>query len=368
MKHKQGILKILFISFGLTYLTIDTIHAQIVEVVGGLSNPHGLAINPATNHLYISQSGNTNGNKISFITLTDANPIVTDIFTTNLNTPTKLKLSVDNFLYVAESNNNFGRISRANMDGSSPPVMSPYYSTGLVNPIGIDVVGSNLFIGDYGNYAIKKLNTSTTPFQSTILAYNLATDIIINGDYIYYANPTSAEVKSNTIVNPAPITSLLTVGIANPSSLLLSNGILYVSDFTNGKIYRSSISNSSNIAELIISGLNQPQSMVIYNNELYIAEMGANRIVKLNLSNLANENFENTFYATIHPNPAQNILNIQTQETIKEISIYDVLGKKVIVSEVDTNVIDISNLAKGLYIVEVKNSNDKSFSAKFIKE
>ena len=364
---KQYVIKLLILIISCFNLISTKTSAQIVEVVGGLSAPYGLALDQA-NHLYISQSGTINGNKISFIILTDANPIVSDIFTTNLNTPTKLKLSVDNFLYVAESNSNFGRISRANMGGTSTPVMTNYYSTELSSPVGIDVVGNNLFIGDFGNFTIKKVNTSVTPFQSTILAFDLATDIIVNGDFIYYANPTSAEVKSTSISSPATIPSSITSGIANPSSLLLNNGILYVSDSTNGKIYRCNILAPSINADLIASGLNQPQSMVLFNNELYIAESGANRIVKLNISNLSNENFHTSFSLSVYPNPAQNILNIQTAETIKEINVYDILGKKVAVSQVSTNSIDFSNLAQGIYIVKVLNDNDKLFSAKFIRE
>ena len=349
----------------ISLLSIQT-SAQVVEVIGGLSAPHGLAIDQA-NHLYISQSSGTNGNKISFIVLTDTNPIVSDLFVTNLNTPTKLKLSADNFLYFAESNSNFGRISRANIGGTSSPIMAPYYSTGLVSPMGLDVVGNNMFIGDYGNYAIKKINTSITPFQSTILAYDLATDIVIDGEFIHYTNPTSAEVKSNTVINPSPIASSITSGIANPSSLLLNNGILYVSDATNGKIYRSNIIGSSINSELIASGLNQPQSMVLFNNELYITESGANRIVKLNLSNLGNENFESTLSLTVFPNPTQSILNIQTKKTISEIYVFNMLGKKMNINQISMSQLDISNLDNGIYIIKLIGENNQSFSAKFSK-
>lgn len=340
--------------------------SQVVEVVNGLSAPYGLAIDQA-NHLYISQSGSTNGNKISFIVLTDSNPTLSDIFTSNLNTPTKLKLSLDNFLYVAESSNNFGRISRANIGGTSSPVMAPYHATGLVSPIGIDIVGNNLFIGDFGNYAIKKVNTLTTPFQSTTLAFDLATDIIIDGAIIYYTNPTSAEVKSNTITNPAPIPNSITNGIANPSSLLLNNGTLYVSDSTNGKIYRSNILVNPINTELIAAGLNQPKSMAVFNNELYIAESGANRVVKLNLSNLGNEDFEDKLSTKIYPNPTHKIINIQSKETIKEALVYDAVGKKVSVDRISANSFDVSKLLNGLYIIKIVTQNDETFSEMFLK-
>ena len=78
--------KFLILSIICFYLITVKTSAQIVTVVSGLSNPYGLAVDQAS-HLYISQSGSTNGNKISFIVLNDVNPVLSDLFT-NLNTPT----------------------------------------------------------------------------------------------------------------------------------------------------------------------------------------------------------------------------------------------------------------------------------------
>ena len=81
---------------------------------------------------------------------------------------------------------------------------------------------------------------------------------------------------------------------------------------------------------------------------------------------LSNIEFPQSLIVT--PNPTQNILNFQTQETIKEIAVYDLLGKKVAVNQVSTNSVDVSNLAHGVYIVKVINDIDRSFSTKFIKK
>ena len=83
---------------------------------------------------------------------------------------------------------------------------------------------------------------------------------------------------------------------------------------------------------------------------------------------LSNDDFEKPVEVIIFPNPAQNILNIQTQETIKDAYVYDLLGKKVTVNQISTNSIDVSNLSQGMYIIKVIAENDKTFSTKFIKE
>jgi sugar lactone lactonase YvrE len=353
-------------SFVLIFCT-NLINSQVTEVVSGLSKPYGLALEN-NGKLYIAESGTTNGNKISYVELYNPIPLVKyDLFTTNLNSPTRLKLN-DDYLYATESSSNFGEISRAYIGGTTQTQMQSYYSLGLVTPIGMDINNGNLYIGDYGNYAIKKVNTSVSPFQTSLLTNNLATDIIVDGTLFYYTNPNYGNVLVYDLINPSPTPIDIVTGIAHPSSLLLHNNILYISDSSEGKIYRINPYGSSTIPELIVSGLNEPQSMVIYNDELYVAESNANRIVKINLTTLGNVDFENSFSIIISPNPVQNIINIQSEETIKKFSIYDVLGKKINVNHFSNKSFDISNLARGMYLINIELENGKIFKSKIMKE
>lgn len=339
--------------------------AQITQVVGGLSGPYGLAL--YGNNLYISQSGEINGNKISKIDLTSSNPIVNNVFTNNLAFPTKLKIH-ENYLYVTESDAIDGEISRALLIGGSNPVMESFITSEVTAPIAIEIKNNILYVADFDNSNIIKINTATTPFQTSILVNDPATDIIVEGDNIYYANPFSGMIYSNSLSNPTTSFDEISTGIVNPSSLLIYGGMMYVSDYFNGKVYRFNYQNTTINTQLLASGLNFPQSMVAYNNELYIAEMGANRIVKLNLANLITETFENTFSAIIYPNPLQNLLSIHTVETIKDVSVIDLLGKKIPIKQIANNSFDISLIAKGTYIIIVTSANDKIFSSKFIKQ
>jgi photosystem II stability/assembly factor-like uncharacterized protein len=88
----------------------------------------------------------------------------------------------------------------------------------------------------------------------------------------------------------------------------------------------------------------------------------------IDLTTLGQSEFENNLNVITSPNPAKNIINVQTTETIKEVSVYNLLGKKVTVNQLSTNSIDVSNLAQGVYIIKVMNEDDKMFSSKFIKE
>lgn len=80
------------------------------------------------------------------------------------------------------------------------------------------------------------------------------------------------------------------------------------------------------------------------------------------------DEIEKPLEIVIFPNPIQDILNIQTNEIITEASVYDMVGKKMIVNQISINSIDVSNLSQGIYIIKIVGENDKTFSTKFIKE
>lgn len=72
-------------------------------------------------------------------------------------------------------------------------------------------------------------------------------------------------------------------------------------------------------------------------------------------------------------NPVKNELTIDgLNQTIKQISVYDLLGKQLIISKPEGNItstkIDLSGLNTGLYIVKLDGENGASFSKKIIKE
>ncbi len=73
----------------------------------------------------------------------------------------------------------------------------------------------------------------------------------------------------------------------------------------------------------------------------------------------------------LFPNPATDILNITSSETISEIEIVNVMGQVVRHIEVnsDNAVCDVENLPNGFYVVRIYNEDTKSFcQKKFAKE
>lgn len=75
-------------------------------------------------------------------------------------------------------------------------------------------------------------------------------------------------------------------------------------------------------------------------------------------SSLSNQSFESNSFS-IYPNPVTgNQITINTKaEGIKNISIYDLNGRKVLETISDNSIVDISKLSKGFYIVQLTINN-----------
>lgn len=69
----------------------------------------------------------------------------------------------------------------------------------------------------------------------------------------------------------------------------------------------------------------------------------------------------------VYPNPARNIINIESNNEIKEIVVYNLLGQKIKQYHSAVNTIDISDIANGIYVINI--TTDKGVTTKkFIKE
>ncbi len=64
----------------------------------------------------------------------------------------------------------------------------------------------------------------------------------------------------------------------------------------------------------------------------------------------------NNVEAKIYPNPASNNLNIECEERISNLELYDALGKMLISKEnvLDNTFIDVSNFNSGIYILKIR--------------
>lgn len=71
---------------------------------------------------------------------------------------------------------------------------------------------------------------------------------------------------------------------------------------------------------------------------------------------------------SVYPNPARDILTIQSKsnQKIDRVIVTDLSGKKVL-EQNNSNQLNLHNLAKGMYLLQAFSEND-AFQTKFIKE
>jgi hypothetical protein len=69
----------------------------------------------------------------------------------------------------------------------------------------------------------------------------------------------------------------------------------------------------------------------------------------------------------VTPNPAREIINIEFDNAITNVTIFDILGKKIIERDGNATTIEIGALPPGIYIIKVA-SNDQAACRKFVKE
>ena len=69
----------------------------------------------------------------------------------------------------------------------------------------------------------------------------------------------------------------------------------------------------------------------------------------------------------LYPNPTSNTFQIETEASVKDITIYTSLGQEVLVQEQDFSTIHISKLSAGVYTVVVTAVDGATFTGKIIK-
>ncbi|GAA4304717.1 T9SS type A sorting domain-containing protein [Aestuariibaculum suncheonense] len=85
-------------------------------------------------------------------------------------------------------------------------------------------------------------------------------------------------------------------------------------------------------------------------------------------SSLSAENFNKGTF-TLYPNPAKNVVYFNTTNTISKIEVFSITGKKVLeTSKFNNNAMNISSLKSGLYLLNIRDSENNTMVKKLIKQ
>ena len=268
------------------------------------------------------------------------------------------------------------------------------------------VITSTDFIASFalvGNtiYFSKEIETSQDVFTTDIYSFNATlssptptltySNIGLNDEYV-----DDIEVYNNVLYissggvekiikfdlsagSPVPVDYLNTTDLNfNKGIFITSTGYLYVTnaheiekiDINNPTATLDFVGNQTTYQDTFngIPYLANFKDVVLIGNTLYMTLEDQGRILKITNATLGTSTFSEE-KIKIFPNPTTSVLNLNfsNEITIDKIMVIDMSGKIVLQQNQNFTQIDVEELAKGLYIIEVYSKNEK-LTRKFIKE
>ena len=284
----------------------------VVTTLVTIDNPYGICIDPAGTNLYaVGQSRR--------------------VF--------KVEIATGQITLIA------GNSSQGNTDG-----IGTNASFNLPFGVVVDPTNTYLYVSDFSNNNIRRVTLATTQVSQFAGSGNSN-----------FADGTGSAASFN-----API------GMQCDSS-----GNIYLADHYNNRIRKitpnavvTTVAGSANFGgadgPALSAEFSTPLGVFLDNNgDLFVTEYDGNKVRKVSSVALNSSEFQtNNLKLNLYPNPASDILNIETENELKSVEIYSIQGQKVL-SAVSKE-INISNLTSGLYLVQVTDIDDIIATQKLI--
>ncbi len=229
----------------------------VEDLVTGLSQPRGLALDAAGGRLYWTDP---RADKIQRASLDGS--LIEDLVTTGLEAPSGLALDpAAGRLYWTDYGTD--RVQRAGLDGSGVEAL---VTTGLRQPQGLALGAGRLYWTDAGADRIQAAdldgagvrNLVTTGLQSP---QDIALDTL--GGYLYWADFGTDKIQRAPL-DGSPVQDLVTEGLRAPQGMALdaAAGRIYWTDTGTGKIQRARL-DGVGVEDLIAEGLDTPYDLAV---------------------------------------------------------------------------------------------------------
>lgn len=223
----------------------------------------------------------------------------------------------------------------------------------VINPGGDWAVDDGTGLAGFSSNVVYTLNNNTndanTWFYTNGVNLQAGTSYTFTFDYANYASPQSFKVVyGNSPVN----TSMTNVIHDYPSTNVTTytTGSFTITPATTGVYYL---------------GFN------VYTTAAMSGNLGLMAFDNLSLTTTSLSTSENLLSKNdvqVYPNPTSDYLNIKGAKNVSGIKVLDVSGRVVLSSDKAEQKIDVSQLVKGAYILNVKNTDGTSSTHKFIKK
>lgn len=227
------------------------------------------------------------------------------------------------------------------------------------NPLftGVTFTGNEVKIFNAGAFD-SGLSTGTTAVKAIDMGFNENITDIATGDLANQKITTLGYLTtSNTPTDPAVTTNPVAPATVNPNSNLCIN------DIPGGTYFGTGGDMLPSTSRMILLAFNYGATVRGYGATTPVSNVTADglKIFKnaaLILTGQAlgvNENTLASDSASVSPNPTSGLVTVNSASSVKAIIVYDATGKQV--SSSKTNTVDLSNQAKGIYLVQVQTEN-----------
>ena len=137
--------------------------------------------------------------------------------------------------------------------------------SGLNEPEGMAISGSNLFVANFGNGTVDEYNATTGAATGINASFITGLDepegLVLSGSTLYVANSGNGTVGEYNATTGAAISASFITGLLSPSGLAISGNTLYVSDSASGTVAEYNAITGAAISTSFITGLQGPGAL-----------------------------------------------------------------------------------------------------------
>lgn len=134
--------------------------------------------------------------------------------------------------------------------------------------------------------------------------------------------------------------------------VFVNNAVGYIVG-AGGKIFTTT--NTGGTWSEMTSGTTNTLRNFDFSNNVRIAVGDGGAIMRLVEITTSNENLHENNLMQIYPNPVKDVLNIRSNAEVKKLTVRDITGKVVLLSETQQN-INMAHLSKGIYLLQVQTA------------
>ena len=338
MKYSTSLLTLL-----LTLCMVSLAFTQVTPVLTGLNGPWGITVHD--NVMYVGE--NTN-DRVVKADLNQAN-LSSEVYVTGVSGASSL-LVVDGTLYIGERNGN--RISQHPIDevgGVAETCTSLEFP-----PVGLGHRNGSIYIAEREGNKVSRTNIQSgcgSGFNTIIGDISQAYGLAIDGDILYCSDADGGFVFSINLTDKQYVKDTIVDGLMTPAGLHVVDNTLYIAEFANDRLHKVTNIGENQTIEIFVTGDGPLAVSSDSNGEIYITEFNANRVSKLGTQVINNTDDLNTqLDVNLYPNPAQEIIRLESTERYDTYLIRDALGTVVQKGSLThEQSIAIENLQSGAY-------------------